>query len=54
MSDVISVLSSLFTWVMSSLSSLVTAITSNELLLLFVVLGLCGLAVGFFHRITRA
>lgn len=53
MATIVSTISDLFSMVITQLGSLASAIVSTPILLLFVVLGLVGLAVGFFHRLTR-
>lgn len=53
MATIVSAIGDLFSMVMTQLGTLCTAIVGSPILLLFVVLGLVGLAVGFFHRLTR-
>lgn len=53
MTAIVSAIGDLFTMVMTQLGTLASAIVTTPILLLFVILGLVGLAVGFFHRLTR-
>lgn len=41
------------TWANSWLGTLCTTVINNPILLVFVVLGIVGIAVGFFKRLTR-
>lgn len=53
MATIVSAIGDLFTMAMTQLGTLASSIVSTPILLLFVILGLVGLAVGFFHRLTR-
>lgn len=43
----------LFTWVMSSLGTVITTITSNPLLLLGFLMALCGFVIGIVRRLMN-
>lgn len=53
MEDVLSEAGNLFTWVMSSLGSVVSTIIENPILLLGFIIGLVGLVIGFTRRLMN-
>lgn len=53
MADIISAVTSLVTGAISWVTSYVGAITSNDLLLLFVIVSFVGLGVGLIRRLIR-
>lgn len=53
MSDILSVVTSLVTQAITWMTSFITAITANPLLLLFVLVGFVGMGVGLIKRIIR-
>ena len=53
MSAILEALASIATTAMSMLGEVATAVVGSPILLLFVILGLVGLGVGFFQRLTR-
>lgn len=54
MSNVLSMATELMTWVITQMSSILTFITSNTLILVFFIMTICGFAVGMLMRIWRS
>lgn len=53
MADILSSITSIVTSAISWLTQVVTAVTSQPILLLFVVFGFVGTGIGIFRRLTR-
>lgn len=53
MADILTSITSIVTSAISWLTQVVTAVTSQPILLLFVVFGFVGTGIGIFRRLTR-
>ena len=53
MADILSSITSIVTSAISWLTQVVTAVTGQPILLLFVVFGFVGTGIGIFRRLTR-
>lgn len=53
MADILSSITSIVTSAITWLGQVVTAVTSQPILLLFVVFGFVGTGIGIFRRLTR-
>lgn len=53
MEAILSVLSSLFNWMVTSTSAVISVIVDNPLILMFVCLGFVGIGVGLIKRLIR-